>query len=306
MRKLVIYSTLLLATLLTVLPVTGQSAAAGSPPKNLRVTGVTDWTVGLRWDAPRGKAPASYVIQSSTGHSMTVPGNQTSATFSSGFDYNRTYSFRAYAVTNGSWSGASNTVTATLLPDTTPPSTPVVTSTGDGPTHIDLAWSCFDASPALRFDIYVDGVLRHGQVAGNSKPMLVLRPDTTYTLQVRARDSGGNWSPMSEPFVATTPSADPNDEKPPTAPPDLWGDIIDGVSEAMIFWGHSVDNVTSQTYIEYFVKLNGVYEGALVGTFHPHQFTLYLQPGVLNTVEVFARDEAGNLSEAAVMTFELR
>ena len=46
-----------------------QSTAA---PKNLRVTGVTDWTVALAWDAPKGKAPASYMVQCSNGRTMTV------------------------------------------------------------------------------------------------------------------------------------------------------------------------------------------------------------------------------------------
>jgi hypothetical protein len=36
---------------------------AGAAPKNLRVTGVTDWTVALAWDAAKGKAPSSYVVQ---------------------------------------------------------------------------------------------------------------------------------------------------------------------------------------------------------------------------------------------------
>ena len=50
-------------------------------PTNLRVTGVTDWTVSLAWDAPRSKAPSSYVVQCITnGRSMTVPGSQTTAT----------------------------------------------------------------------------------------------------------------------------------------------------------------------------------------------------------------------------------
>ena len=66
--------------------------------RNLRVTGVTDWTVSLVWSAPKGKAPASYVIQCSNGRTMTVPASQTGATFSSGFDYNRTSTFRVYAV----------------------------------------------------------------------------------------------------------------------------------------------------------------------------------------------------------------
>ena len=50
-----------------------QSVAA---PKNLRVTGVTDWTVALMWDAPKGKAPSSYVVQcTSNGRSMMVAGS---------------------------------------------------------------------------------------------------------------------------------------------------------------------------------------------------------------------------------------
>jgi len=297
---------LLLCLVAAIFSMVGTSAiAAGSPPKNLRITGVTDWTVGLSWEAPKGKTPTNYVIQSSTGHTMTIPGSQTSATFSNGFDYNRTYRFRAYAVTNGSWSNASNEVTATLLPDTTPPTVPVVSSNGQGPTHLDLMWSCFDASPNLRFDIYVNGSLWHGQVAGNSKTILMLRPNTLYSFQVRARDSGGNWSGLSEPLIITTPPSDPNDTQSPTAPPGLWGDIIDGDLEAMVFWGHSTDNVTSSTYIEYFVVQNGVNQGGVVGTFHNHQFTIYLQRGIVNTIEVFARDEAGNVSKASSVVFDL-
>jgi len=123
---------------------------------------------------------------------MMVAGSQTAATFSSGFDYNRTYSFRVYAVSSsGAWSGASNTVTATLLRDTTPAAKPVVSSFGIGPTHVDLAWSYADNDPSPRFDIYVNGQLRYGQVAGTSKRMVFLSPGTTYTFNVRARDSAG-------------------------------------------------------------------------------------------------------------------
>src|SRR5687768_6712299 len=151
---------LCLVAILFGLAVLGNSSTAlaqqsAPAPKNLRVTGVTDWTVALAWDAPN-KAPASYVIQSNNGRTMTVAGSQTSATFSSGFNYSRTYSFRVYAVSaSGSWSGASNTVTATLLSDTTPAATPVVSSTGSGPAHVDLAWSYADNDPSPRFNIYL-------------------------------------------------------------------------------------------------------------------------------------------------------
>src|SRR5919106_3331050 len=194
-----------------------QSAAA---PKNLRVTGVTDWTVALMWDAPKGKAPSSYVVQCSNGHSMTVAGSRTTATFSSGFDYNRTYSFRVYAVSSGgAWSSASNTVTATLLSDTTPAARPVVLSTGSGPTHVDLAWSYADSDPSPRFDIYVNGQLWYGQVAGTSKRISFLSPSTPYTFRVRARDSAGNWSGMNDSVAVTTPAVVAADHQSPTWSP---------------------------------------------------------------------------------------
>jgi chitodextrinase len=196
MRKLALEAMCIVAILFGVVPLGSSNAAlaqqSAAAPKNLRVTGVTDWTVALMWDAPKGKAPSSYVVQCSNGRSMMVAGSQTTATFSSGFDYNRTYSFRVYAVgSSGAWSDASNTVTATLLNDTTPAATPVVSSTGIGPTHVDLAWSYVDTDPSPRFDIYVNGQLWHGQVAGTSKRIVFLSPSTTYTFRVRARDSAG-------------------------------------------------------------------------------------------------------------------
>jgi chitodextrinase len=310
MRKRALHATCILAIVFGLAPLGNSSAVlaqqSGSAPKNLRVTGVTDWTVSLAWDAAKGKAPASYVVQSSTGHTMTVPGSQTTATFSSGFDYNRTYSFRVFAVSSsGTWSGASNTVTATLLTDTTPAAKPVVSSTGVGPTHVDLAWSYADSDPSPRFDIYVNGQLWHGQVAGTSKRIVFLSPATTYTFTVRARDSAGNWSEMSNPFAVTTPAADPTDDEPPTMPPGLWGGIIDGGNEAMVFWGNSTDNVTPQEHIRYYLYLNGVFDGATVYPYR-QEFTMYLTPGIVNTIEVFAVDEAGNRSAGATMTVDMR
>ena len=309
-HKLALPSACIVAVLLAFVPLGGSTTALAlqstAAPKNLRVTGVTDWTVTLSWDAPKGKAPASYVIQCSNGHSMTVAGSQTTAVFSSGFDYNRTYSFRVYAVSaSGSWSNASNSVTATLLKDTTPAAKPVVSSTGVGPTHVDLAWSYADTDPSPRFDIHVNGQLWHGQVAGTTKRIVFLSPETTYSFTVRARDSAGNWSEMSDPFVLTTPAADPNDHDPPTMPPGLWGGLIDGATEAMVFWGSSTDNVTPEEHIGYLLYLNGTFDGATIAPY-PRQFTMYLTPGIVNTIEVYAIDEAGNRSVAATMTIDMR
>ena len=307
MRKLAWKATcIILFGVVTLGSSTAAFAQSGAAPKNLRVTGVTDWTVTLMWDAPKGKVPSAYVVQCSNGRSMMVAGSQTTATFSSGFDYNRTYSFRVYAVSSGgTWSNASNTVTATLLNDTTAAAKPVVSSSGIGPTHVDLAWSYADIDPNPRFDIYVNGQLWHGQVAGTSKRIVFLSPSTAYTFRVRARDSAGNWSELSDPFVATTPAANPNDHEPPTMPPGLWGGVIDGATEAMVSWGNSTDNVTPQEHIGYYLYVNGTFDGATIAPY-PKQFSMYLTLGIVNTIEVYAVDEAGNRSAPATMTIDLR
>ncbi len=307
-QKRAVHSTCVVAILFGLAALGNSSAAlaqSGSAPKNLRVTGVTDWTVSLAWDAPK-KAPASYVVQSSTGHSMTVAGSQTTAIFSSGFNYLRTYSFRVIAVSSsGAWSGASNTVSATLLSDTTPAATPVVSSTGSGPTHVDLAWSYADNDPSPRFDIFVNGQLWHGQVAGRAKRIVFLSPNTAYAFTMRARDSAGNSSDMSDALAVTTPPADPNDHEPPTMPPGLWGGIIDGANEAMVSFGNSTDNVTAQEHIRYYLYLNGVFDGATIFPYRL-QFSMYLTVGIVNTIEVYAVDEAGNRSSPATMTIDMR
>jgi hypothetical protein len=211
-----------------------------------------------------------------------------------------------YAVAaNGAWSNASNTVTATLLTDTTPAAKPVVSATDVGPTHVDLAWSYADIDPNPRFDVYVNGQLWYGQVAERSKRVVFLSPSTNYTFKVRARDSAGNWSELSDAVAVTTPAADANDHEPPTMPPNLTGGAIDGATEAMVFWGNSSDMVTPPQHIRYELYLNGQFDGATIDPY-PHQFTMYLTLGIVNTIAVYAVDEAGNRSGPATMTIDLR
>ena len=133
---------------------------------------------------------------------------------------------------------------------------------------------------------------------------MFLSPNTTYTFTVRARDSAGNWSDMSDPLVVTTLPADPEDDEPPTMPPSLSGWIIDGATEAMVFWSDSTDNVTPQERIRYYLYLNGQFDGATIDPY-PQQFNMYLTVGIVNTIEVYAVDEAGNRSVPATMTIDM-
>jgi hypothetical protein len=75
-RKLALKATC--TTLFAVVSLGTSNAAlaqSGAAPTNLRVTGVTDWTVALMWETPKGKAPSFDVVQCSNGRSMTVAGS---------------------------------------------------------------------------------------------------------------------------------------------------------------------------------------------------------------------------------------
>jgi hypothetical protein len=66
-----------------------------------------------------------------------------------------------------------------------------------------------------------------------------------------------------------------------------------------------VDNVTPREHIQYHLYLNGQFDGASVHPY-PHRFNMYLILGIMNTIEVYAVDEAGNRSAPATMTIDLR
>ena len=87
-------------------------------------------------------------------------------------------------------------------------------------------------------------------------------------------------------------------------PPGLSAGIIDGATEAMVFWGNSTDVVTPSEHIRYYLYLNRQFDGATVDPY-PHQFAMYLTPGIVNTIEVYAVDEAGNRSAPATMTIDM-
>ena len=67
MGKLALQTACIVLFALVVSGSSNTASQAGAAPKNLRVSGVTDWTVALAWEASKGKAPSSYVVQCSNG-----------------------------------------------------------------------------------------------------------------------------------------------------------------------------------------------------------------------------------------------
>ena len=89
----------------------------------------------------------------------------------------------------------------------------------------------------------------------------------------------------------------------PTTPPGLWAERF-GDTETWLRWGASTDNATPTGLIVYEVFLNGRFDQPIGGG--QTQAILYADLGVLNTIEVFAVDGAGNRSAPASVTVDFR
>lgn len=289
---------------------TAVSAAARdrkSPttPGNLRVTGTTAYSASLAWSPSTDDSGVfSYVIVASNGYSQTAPQTATSATFSAGLVSRQTYSFYIVAVdAAGNRSKNSNTVSATLPTDTTPPAKPVISATEVGPTHVRLAWSSTDEDPLIGYQLFFNGSPVWWAGRDTTYTFYGLAPETTYSFSVQARDHAGLWSPISDPAVVTTSPSDPNDDAPPTMPAGLTGFAVD-TREVWLSWGAATDNVSPQEFLRYEVYVNGVLDDQAVGG--RTTSIVYGEADMVNTFAVIAVDEAGNRSDPATVTVDLR
>ena len=303
MTRLSVMTTVLVVMALMVTP--ALAAKDRTPPTtatNLRVTGMTPYTVSLAWSpSTDNSGSVTYTICCANVSSETFPGPASSRVYKAGLERGR--SFTLFIVARdaaGNYSKQSNTVTFTLPRDTTPPTKPVVSVTDVGATHISLAWSSVEDGPNVWFNVLMNGspVLQGSKnTSGNFGP---LQPETTYTFTVQATDFAGNFSPVSDPVTVTTKASSTSDTVPPTTPGNLTDNGMsfqDG--ETWLFWQQSTDDVDPQSFIRYDVYVNGVLDHSLMGA---DRTILYGNPGVFNTYQVIAVDSAGNQSAPATLT----
>lgn len=296
----------------------GLSAASAAPdrkppttPTNFRVTGQTLSSVSLAWNpSTDNSGNFAYNLAANGLGTLTLSRTATSFTWTSGtypgIFPGKTYTFYLSAVDGAGNRSSWATVTTTIARDTTPPTAgPVVSATEVGSNYVDLAWTAAtDDGPIRFYEVWQDGVPVGGPVTERSVTVRFLQPQTTYTFQVRACDYGSNFSPFSAPVTVTTRPPNPNDTTPPTTPRNLDVQIIDGATEAQPSWSESTDDFDDQENIRYDVYVNGVWTDVYFGAGTRNIF--YLTAGVLNTIEVVASDTAGNASEPARVTVDLR
>ena len=284
----------------TTTTTTAPDRHAPTAPSNLRVTGTTKTSASLTWDPSTDNASFSYVVKQDNNLSFTVSQSQTSYTLT-WLSPGRTYSFFVYAVDRDlNVSGTSNTVTATTLPDTTPP-TPFVLSVPDvSPSQIWLSWteSTDDIWPSsVGYTVWVNGVPATGLNWVNIRQVSLrhLAPGATYTVKVTARDAGGNATDSNARTV-TTPAS--TDTIPPSAPTGLALESDQGCAEVWLVWTQSTDNVDPQSALEYEVYVNGVLSPLAVEIGVGRSFQYGTNAGT-NTFVVKAVDRSGNTSTAS-------
>jgi chitodextrinase len=272
-----------------------QDRQAPTRPTDLRVTGVGPYSVSLAWNPSIDNVGVvRYVVCcSASGNSQNIPAPASSGVFTAGVEPNRTQTVRIYAVdAANNWSQPSNFVTATTTADTVPPSTPLVSVTGVGPTHVALMLSSTDNGPNIWYHVRVNGTQVMTASRNTSQIFPLLAPQTTYTFTVQARDFANNLSPVSDPADATTPAPNPDDVTPPTTP-SLWFGYVSGC-EVQLQWSESTDDLDPQFVIEYEIYLNGVHVDSTALRYT--NAVVYANQNGVNTFAVAAVDSAGNRS----------
>jgi chitodextrinase len=285
-------------TMAFVLLATGALAAptdrkAPTAPRNLRVTAMTAYTVSLAWEpSTDNSGRVRYQICCANAGSQWVEGPASSAVYRSGLEANRTFTLRIWAVDpSGNWSQPSNAVTFTTLADNVPPTTPLVSVTDVGATHVALMWSSMEEGPVW-FTLFRDGAPLGSMTRDTTTIVPLLEPQTTHTFTVRAWDFRGNHSPLSAPVTATTDPANPDDVTAPTTP-SAWFGYVAGC-EVQVMWAESTDDFDPQFVIEYEIYLNGVHVDSTALRFT--NIVVYANRGGVNTFAVAAVDSAGNRS----------
>ena len=302
----------LLATLVLLLAV-GDSAAAAprkppkpsqtptptqstfpKPPSDLRITGLTSYSVSLAWTAGSSSVGIQAYLLTAGSNYERAPGDATSWTFRTGIRPSSTYTLYVGALDNNNRNSLSSpSVTFTTPADTTPPAKPTIQATRVGDNWISLAWSSAEDAP-ITYTVTQNGVAILSNSSATSSSFGGLQPETTYTFSVEARDFVG-LRVLSDPLTVTT-SAPINDVTPPTAP-GLIPFLVAPDGETWLIWAKSTDDVTPQDLIVYCMYINGVPDGC------QRDFTRAIMYGVpmsRNTYKVTATDRSGNTSESII------
>lgn len=203
-----------------------QTSGGGdtTPPTTptLSALGKTTNSVDLAWSGATDDVGITGYQLFQNGSLNTTLGNVSSHTIT-GLSPSTNYQFSIRALdAAGNVSAESNTlsVTTDAAADTTPPTSPSLTSTGKSTNSVDLSWSgATDNVGITGYQLFQDGSLNTTLGNVSSHTVTGLSPSTSYQFNIRALDAAGNASTDSNTLSVTTDAA--ADTTPPAAPTNL-------------------------------------------------------------------------------------
>lgn len=270
------------------------SPASAIEKPTIRVTAKTESTISVAWTASSGATRYDVTLWENSATAVSLPRTQTSHTFT-GLRPNGQY-YVSVAAVDSSGRKATSLLVVITLPDRVAPSTPAnVRVTDVTPSKVSLAWDAStDNAGIAEYLLSVSPWTGRAIFTGpTSLDLIALPPETTFTLAVRARDFGWNYSPFSAPVTATTQAS--TDVTPPTVPTNLRVGNEDWCGEVEASWTQSTDHQDPQAAIRYQFTINGQPDpfGDEIG--RGRHITYGLVEGD-NTYVVRAIDSAGNAS----------
>ncbi|WP_433357805.1 fibronectin type III domain-containing protein (plasmid) [Microtetraspora malaysiensis] len=270
------------------LVVVGYGQADSVPPSvpgNLRTTGVSGASIDVAWDASTDNiGVAGYGVWLD---GVKQGGDQTALTKSfTGLTPGRSYLIEVDAADTGG--NRSPKAALTVTTDGTPPTVPGnLHAVAVTPYSATLAWDpSTDNLGVAGYGAYVGSTKYGADVAATTVTIDGLTPLKAYTLRVDAADAAGNRSAKASVSVTTTA------DQPPTTPPGLVADLVQGTA-FRVSWGASSDDYALTGY--------GVYlDGVKVGEQQELSRTFTgLARGATYLVEVDAVDNIGQRSGRA-------
>ncbi len=261
-------------------------------PQNLSLISATESAISINWEPSADNTGiAAYDIFINNQLSDSVSGTQNSFTLQglpplTSFDFYVTARDAA-----GNSSTASNTLTASTLPDTIAPSVPEGLQTSDiSSNSFGLSWlPSTDNIVVAGYEIHLDSTL-FSTTSGNTNQFLLsgLGSGTTYQVAVAAFDQAGNISAYSIPLLVTTQAPDTT---PPSAPEGLQAESITQTS-FVLSWNASFDNSGINSY-EVFIDSVSY---SLTDGNNTQLLITGLTPGSTYQARVSATDLSGNVS----------
>jgi hypothetical protein len=192
-----------------------------------------------------------------------------------------------------------------------------LTGTSGGGVHLSIDVACPMGASGAQSSVTVSQGSAHGQasftpVCDRSSHTVVLSMTASQGVfqtgaavgdaAVAVTWNGATFSGAESRGITLLESST-GDTTPPTSPANLNANVF-GDGETWLAWTASADNATPSGLLVYEVYLNGRLDQVVGGG--STQAILYAQLGVLNTIEVFAVDGAGNRSAPATVMVDLR